>query len=377
MRRLALRSALCLAVCGCETVRERICDPGAMSTHVDDLRTLSEPSGANVRVPAPSIRTLSVPVSFDFRDRNVEGMVMRTDWLSDSVGEARFPAGAVVERTFRKVAASNFHLVTGDEQSVAVLLVRVDRVTAKESAGSVSAALGLRVEIRSTGTGESCYAQSLNGVATEPWTDRNVVPSAFYRALESTVREFSESLARGGAVARLAKWREGLSPGKKSPALTAIEWTQSGETWNGTCEVVCNGYEGFEAKAWANAHIAAACRTKLGGLEPDRVRIVYDAEDFDSKAKRWAFAFRAVARTRIAFSFDKTTRSGVVTGDLELMKMNVESASAALRAFVFDEMNKRVGIVTSEGSGGVAEIRFDNFETDEVCNLVSIRFRLL
>ena len=302
---------------------------------------------------------------------------MRTDWLSDSVGEARFPAGAVVERTFRKVAASNFHLVTGNEQPVAVFLVRVNRVTAKESAGSVSAAVSLRVEIRRPDGGENCYAQSLEGAATEPWTDRNVIPSAFYRALESTVREFSESWARGGTVARLSKWRDESSPGKEPPALTAIEWTQSGETWNGTCEVACNGYEGFEAKAWANAHIAAACRTKLGGLEPERVRVVYDKDHFDPVTKRWTFAFRTFARTRIAFSFNKITRSGAVTGDLELMNMTAEQASEELKQFVQDEMDSRAGKVSRDAPRGKAEIRFDNFETDEVYDLITHRFRLL
>ena len=116
---------------------------------------------------------------------------------------------------------------------------------------------------------------------------------------------------------------------------------------------------------------------KLGGIEPERVRIVYDGEDYDAKTKRWAFRVRTFARTRIALSFDKTTRHGVVTGDLELMEMNVGQASEALKRFVQDEMDSRAGKVSRETPKGQAELRFDDFVMDKTYNLVTIRFRLL
>ena len=75
-------------------------------------------------------------------------------------------------------------------------------------------------------------------------------------------------------------------------------------------------------------HIAVACRTKLGGIEPERVRVVYDEEIFDEQSGEWRFVFRTFARTKMALSYDPMTRQGVITGDLELMSMDsFESAS--------------------------------------------------
>ena len=380
MLRLFLMSLVIMAACGCSTVGDRITNPGAMGTKVGDLPCLVEPSNAHVSVA--SIHAISgmahtIPVSLEFPDDHAECMVMRQDWLGDAKSEAKFVSGFIVERVFHKVAESLFHVATQEDQPVALFRVRIQRATAKETSAGVAATVALRIEIVKPEGGAACFAETFEAMRTAPWGNRNAVPEAFYRALESVIADFAARWRGCGAVATLRKWRGEMAPKIVPPSLRAIEWTHSGDAWIGMCEVLCNGYEGFEAKSWANVQIAAACRMKLGGIEPERVRIVYDGEDYDAKTKRWAFRVRTFARTRIALSFDKTTRHGVVTGDLELMEMNVGQASEALKRFVQDEMDSRAGKVSRETPKGQAELRFDDFVMDKTYNLVTIRFRLL
>ena len=318
-----------------------------------------------------------MPVSLEFPDARAECMVMRQDWLGDAKSAARFASGSIVERVFRKVAGALFHVAMHEEQPVAHFRVRIQRATAKETSAGVEATVELKIEIVKPEGGEACLSETFEATKTAPWGDRKAVPEAFYRALESVIADFAAKWRGCGAVAKLRKWRGEMAPKIVPPSLNAIEWMHSGDAWIGMCEVLCNGYEGFEAKLWANVQIAAVCRMKLGGIEPERVRIVYDREDYDADVKRWAFRVRTFARTRIAFSFDKTTRHGVVTGDLELMKMNVGQASEELKRFVQDEMDSRVGKVSRETPKGQAELRFDDFVMDKAYNLVTIRFRLL
>ena len=373
-----------MAICGCSTVGDCITKPVAMGTQVGDVPCLVEPGNAHVsvaQIQAISGETYSIPVSLEFPDARAECMVTRLDWLGDAKSDAKFASGSIVERVFHKIAWSLFHVAAQNEQPAAIFRVRIQRNTAREALGDIKATVDLKIEIARPESEAVCFSEAFEATTTAPWTDRKAVPEAFYHALESVIADFAAKWRGCGAVATLRKWRGEMAAETVPPSLKAIEWTHSGDAWIGTCEVLCNGYEGFEAKAWANAQIAAACRMKLGGIEPERVRIVYDGEGdddrYDPDAKEWRFRFYTFARTRVALSFDKTTRHGVVIGDLELMKMNVEQASEELKRFAQDEMDSRAGKVSRDAPKGKADLRFDEFVHDKTYNLVTHTFRLL
>ena len=347
------------------------------------LRTLSEhsPVPCCPRYSAAiSSRTLSVPVAFRMADVDTLCVVKRTDWLGDAVGEAVFPAGKIIAREFGKVVKANFHVVSGDEVPVAVFSVSIDRATAKViDGGNVESTVCVHVEVTSNDGSKRCYANTFEKTASARWENRNLVPLAVYRAIELTVNGvMSDWETRDSAIASLLKWKSDAAPQIVPPSLKSIEWTQVDDVWTGVCEVKCNGYEGFDAKSWANARIAVACRTKLGNIEPERVRVVYDDELFDEQSKKWMFAFRTFARTKMALSYDPMTRHGAITGDLELIAASSpEQAAELLKEYVFAEMESHGRLVkdtTKRHKGGV---RFDDFETDKTYNLITIKFRLV
>lgn len=372
-----------LALCGCAGLGERIARPGTMGTQVSALRNLSEPDDVQMSFRGMSspvaARTLAVPVRFVFKDRDMECMLMRLDWLCDSVGEARFAGGAIAERATRRIASANFHIVSGDERPVADFIVRMPVGSARESSSGVTSTIAINFEIvQADGTGK-CYSRTFERSATEVWVDRSRVPASFYKALEGAINDFADDWGTGAFVPIVTGWWNDMMPQIKPPALRSIDWTQSGDVWIGRCEVACNGYEGFQARAWAVAQVASACRTKLGGIEAERVRVVYDEkeEKFDPAANVWHLCFRTFARTKIVLSFDKISRHGTVTGDLELLGMDAESASEKLKNFVRREMNSRDGPISDNRPSGNADVRFDNYVTDEMYNLITHTFRLL
>lgn len=372
MQRMIPVSLIVAAVCGCV----------AAGSGTRALRRLSEPSGVGIQAKptagATTWRSQSMPVALAFPDGGSVCTVTREDWLGDSVGDAAFPGGAIVEREFRKVAAAYFSPVSGDDVPAAVFTVGMTRSSVRQTPGGTSATIGVRIEIKKSGGRGVCYSETFEETAVATWPDRRIVPEAFYLALEAVVSDFSRSWeSDSAAVSTLRKWRDELNPGAEPPELETIAWEQEDDVWKGECEVACNGYEGFEARSWATSQLASLCRAKLGGIEQERVRVVYDEMDYDRQTKRWRFSFRTFARTRIVLTYDRISRRGAVTGDMELMNMGAEAASEELKRFVQNEMDSRAGKVTREKPKGDAEIRFDDFETDSDYNLVTIRFRLL
>ena len=157
----------------------------------------------------------------------------------------------------------------------------------------------------------------------------------------------------------------------RPPNLKAFRFSTHDEVHYGVCEVTCNDYGRFAAKDWAVSQIAKSCVEKLG-IERDRVRVVYDAQEFDEKGNLWRLEFRTFARTRVVLSFDKGSHSGFVTGDLGLMEKAAKDASVELREFVQREMDRRIGV-----SPGEANVRFDSAVPDTTFDLITIKFRLL
>ena len=115
----------------------------------------------------------------------------------------------------------------------------------------------------------------------------------------------------------------------------------------------------------------------MGGIEPERVRVVYDEELFDEQSKEWRFAFRTFARTEMALSYDPVTLEGVITGDIELMSAgSFENAAEILKKYVKKEMESHGWLVKNLSPQHEVGIRFYDFNTDKTYNLITIKFKL-
>lgn len=358
-----------LAFCGCENI-----PPGRIfPTRPIPVLTEQPSRPSEVSFPGDS-GTMSIPVRFEFPEKESQCTVTGIDLIGDSVSKAVFAGGAIIDRIARRAVAANFHIPLPEEDPVADVKMKLMRATTRVSGKTTDSDVALKFEIVKSGGGACCYSKTFASSKTGIWAESEFVPASFYAAVGDAVLQFAKDFASNRLASVLLGWE---NPGIDPPALEEIEWCKWRDAWNGRVVVRCNGYEGFQARNWAVAQIAAASRSKLGGIEIERVRVIYTGENFDLAAKKWRLEFCAFARKPIALSFDKSSRKGVVAGDLELMKMDIERASKELKRFVKKEMDSRDGVVTNNSPSGDAELRFDDFETDKTFNLITHKFRLL
>lgn len=329
-------------------------------------------------------RTMGAPLRLNVPDRTANFTVnsVRSDLFSTPYVVASFPGGAIVAREFGKVLEANFRKPVGGEAPVAEMAVRIASVVTGQPSdkGPITSSLRLNIEVVKSDGKETAYSKRIDATATAPWTNHSQVPEAFYAALFDAIGQFMADWEQSGGLDAVARWAGDAGPGVVPAQLKAIAWeagTGKGGVQRGRCTVACNGFEGFRAKHWANAQIAEACRTKLGNIEPERVRVVYDDERYDEAAGTWNFTFRCFPRSERVLDFNPFTEMGTVIGDLGLMKMNAEEASEVLKAYVFEEMRSHSGIVTSEHrKKQEAYVRFDGMRTDAAYNLLIIDFHL-
>lgn len=350
-------------------------------------RILEEPAFPPVAesyAAADAHRTMGAPVQLNVPDQKANFNVnsVRSDLFAAPYVVAAFPGGGIVAREFGKVLEANFRKPVGGEAPVAEMAVRIVSVATGQPSDKkpVTSSLRLKVEVMKADGKETAYSKSIDASATAPWKNRSQVPEAFYTALFDAIGQFTADWEQSGGLDAVARWAGDAGPGVVPAQLREIAWeagTGKGSVQRGRCTVACNGFEGFRAKHWANAQIAEACRTKLGNIEPERVRVVYDDERYDEEKGTWEFAFRCFARSERVLDFNPVTEMGTVIGDLGLMKMKAEEASEVLKAYVFEEMRSHSGIVTSEHrKKHEAYVRFDGMRTDAAYNLLIIDFHL-
>jgi hypothetical protein len=332
----------------------------------------------------------SLPIVFEMRDAETIFSVSRENLLGNPESAGSFDGGKIIKQELKKVARANFRLVDDEDVSTAVakFVVSPKRVSIRQVARSNNAVatVTLQIQIKKLDDSATAYSRDFSfSTEKEEWTSQNEIPSAFYIALNEVLKKFLQDWANGSSVplAIVNRWHDEATPGIKMPELENLTWTQDGDACVGRCVVRCNDYEPFRAKAWANAQIAIACRTKLDNVERERLRILYDGESIDDD-KKWSFAFHAFKRSEMVLSFDKRTRHGQVTGDLLLMmksqpkeKINVEAAIERLKQYVFSQMGSYVGVVNEQVQQGQADVRFDKIEHDIIFDLVTIKFRLM
>lgn len=378
-----------LMVSGCMDLNTMLAPVGlsGMMSAESGYAVLAEPVPQPEAPPCAgknAYKTMAAPVRLNVPDRDVLFAVgsVRGDLHGTAYVEATFAGGKIVEREFGKVLERHFRPPAEGETPVAELEVRIATVAVAQKSRNapVKTRLKIIVDVNRPDGGGPLFSKSIEREASAPWPDRSLVPPSFYEALSGAIGVFCDEWDRSGGPDTVARLAGETAPGTVAPELREIAWETGQDAagiQRGRCTILCNGFEGFRAKHWANAQIAEACRSKLGNIEPQRVRVLYDEESYDAAAKKWSFAFRCFARSERVLDFNAQTGCGTVVGDWELMGMSPEQAAEDLKAHVLEEMKSHSGIVTSQHRAAEAYVRFDNFKTDPHHNLIRIDFRLL
>ena len=174
---------------------------------------------------------------------------------------------------------------------------------------------------------------------------------------------------------------DGTESSIKMPELLGLSFaTKKGDAAVavGSCKVACNGWESFQAAAWAKQQIFSQCVEHLG-VGKERVRVRYDNEatKYDESAKVWSFGFSTWARTRMVMQYDASSRRGRAIVDLELFEGTAEDAAQAAKDYIVREMNLRAATYAEDAPEAKADVDFLGIETDAENNLVIVNFKLV
>lgn len=382
--------ATALLAGGCAVLDEAFAPGGlsGMTTPQKGQRVLTEPKSPPEAVSYAAenaYQTLAVPVRLKVPDRNLNFTVssVKANVLASPYVVATFAGGEIVGREFEKVVKANFREPLAGEAPVAELAVRIAMALVSQQSdwAPMNTELRFNIEVTNPGGSETAYSTSIESSAIEPWTNRLQIPSSFYQALSGAIAQFLDDWDRSGGPDSVARWTGNAEPGVKPPELKSPPQWEPGMhgMWRGSCTVAFNGFEVSRAMHWAYAQIEALCRTKLG-IKPEQLRVVYDPkdDDYDPETGTCKFAFRCWARrSQPVLDYNSATGIGTVIGDLDLMKMDAKDAANVLRDYVHGEMDSHAGRVDSEHRKTNAQLRFDDYRTDQESNLIIIDFHML
>ena len=372
---------------GCAKMNELI-KPGALSgfmTPRADQKQLEEPAfypTAHPYTADAAARKRTAPVRLNVPDRDAICSVAcsRNDYEDTLYFSGSFAAGKIIEREFGKVIAANFREPAALEAPAAQLTVRLfeTKVWQPSVSSGVEAKLQIHLELAKPDRSETAYSKTFDATESAVWTNRSLVPESFYLALSNIVVKFLADWSADEGAGALALWAGAMPDGVVPPRLRDIEWVANGgDVQRGRCVIDCNGYEGFQAQQWAHDQIQVACRSRLGNLPPERLRVIYEGETYDKSGGTWTFSFQCFARSKTVLQFDPVTGFGTVIGDLDLMNLPAAEAADVLKRYVLKEMKAHSGVVADVDTDSKAFVRFDSFTTNTKYNLIVIEFRLL
>ena len=303
--------------------------------------------------------------------------------LGTAVPLGSFNCGEIIAREFEKVVDANFRRPVGHETQDATLSVQVLGIAARQEVNAYDVDVSVRLQVKIADLdGKELYCKVFSESGKDGWYDRKTVPLAVYSAIGNAVESFlSDCQAWQRPLVGIPDSR----PGIKGPSLESLTWNSRVDEniQTGSCVIKLNDYEPFNARAWAEAHIFALCRSRLGNIEPERVRMVLDVNNYknDSASNTWKIAFKAFARTPYAFNYDPNplVSAGFIIGDVELMGFgkDFEGASKKLKDIVHEEMVSYGGPVSKKIRENDVLIRFEKYKTDEKYNLITIAFHLV
>lgn len=347
---------------------------------IDSEKPLAEPasipSGPDRSVDFAAYRNFAVafdPTSFA---ESIRATDMGRGGLTQTVGMV--PLRAIAARGIQSLVERHFRAPLPDERPAAVLETTPQFLSVRQDGRIARVKLTVAVRcVKQDGERTVLLKNTYMGERTGPWV-KGQVPVALYEALDEIWAAFLEEFR---ATVRPATLMDGSESAIKMPELRSLSFgTKKGDSSIaiGSCTVACNGWESFQAAAWAKQQIFSQCVEHLG-VEKERVRVRYDNEEtkFDAESKSWKFVFSTWARTRMVMQYDDKTRRGRAIVDLGLFEGTAEAAAKAAKEYVMREMNLRAATYADDVPEAKADVEFGAIETDAEDNLVVVLFTLV
>ena len=372
--------ALLFAV-GCESVKPEGFRIEGCGISFDGDRELREPvrAGEFVTFVFPELRRIEeVPAQIVFPS-DIEKVLMTKQMLwGTSETVAAIPVASLVKRQFLHAVSEHFHPLVGDQQPAIRIDVAVLGIIVSRDEALVESEMTAKITIHDVVKNVVRHEKIYRSDARMPWDGGALVPDAVYKCVQNVAAAFLKDIA---ANRTLIAQLEGISPDaakvrKPSFKTFEIKPKNDSDVVKGTCVLACNDWDEGRAANWMRAQLEQRCENQLG-VEAARVRLVYDKSEFVGSAREWRVTFTAFARSEMVLNYDSTTLSGTCVADFGLMGKSAEKAADALKEYVMQEMDKRAGVQQSGATGPKAQVRFDDFKTDQRYALTYCDFRLV
>ncbi|MGN0833627.1 MAG: hypothetical protein ACI4RD_08285 [Kiritimatiellia bacterium] len=335
----------------------------------DSKRQLSEPvrAGEFATFSFPELRRIEeVPAQIVFSD-DIENVFINKRMLwGTSETVASVPVSTLVRRQFTQAVSEHFHPLVGDQQPAIRVFVDILGIILTREEGTVKSQATMRITIRDVAKDAICHEKIYRGKSEMPWDGGALIPDSVYRCIQEVAAEFLRDIAKDRTlIARL----EGVTPDAKTirkPSFRRLDIKPKNDAGviQGACVLACNDWDECRAANWMRAQLERRSENQLG-IEASRVRVIYESSSYDGEKKEWSVSFSAFARSEMVLDYDATTKSGTCIVDFGLMGTTAEKAAEALKNYVMQEMDKRAGAQQTGTEGAKAQVRFDDFKTDQ------------
>lgn len=370
-----------LALAGCESIRPEGFSIEGMGISFDGNRELREPerAGEFATFVHPELRRIEeVPALIVFpSDIDKVFLTKQMLWGTHET-VASVPVASLIKKQFLRAVSEHFHPLVGDQQPAIRVEVNVLGIILSREEGAVKSEVTVNIRIRDEVKNLVCHDKRYYAQAAMPWDGGELIPDAVYKSIQDVAASFLVDIASDRTlIARL----EGISPDAakvRKPSFKSFEIKpkNSSDVVTGSCKLSCNDWDEGRAANWLRAQLERRCENQLG-VEAARVRLVYDKSEFVGAEREWHVEFTAFARSEMVLNYNSTTLSGTCVADFGLMGKSAEKAADALKDYVMQEMDKRAGVQRSGAKGPKAQVRFDDFKTDQRYALTYCSFRLV
>lgn len=384
-------AALMIAVAGttgCATSRQLIDNDYAMSLHVNEAKNIHESKLIPIDFIPSQYGFARMRLSpSDVVETNIlVASVIEMNLFGESVPVGWFDGGSLVNNEVAGVVERNFALPPIMVSSVAELSYMIERIGLRKVNDDVVSSIEVRIKICRVGRlDEIAFEKSYSASKRRLWSNANCVPESFYDAMNEVLNKFVADIADSRIMPILKQWNSDINiPTVPHPSITInpdiVSWNfeprkdqNQMDLWCGNCVAKCNDYDAARAASWAHATIWNRCKDMLGkqGIEPERIRLVYDSEELENGC--WRYEFHAFPRNKVPV-LDYYKKKGCITGDMRYMGKPLDEALEELKAIVQAEMDKQ--IAPGGGVKGAASVHYSPFKYDRAYELLSISFTL-
>ena len=369
--------AVMVFACGCESLH--LSDRG-LGVSFDSSRMLVEPERAaeHATYSYPALRRIEeVPARIVFGSDVEYAVITKRMLWGTSQTVATVPVKNLLRNQFLHGVSDYFHPLAGDQLPAIKINVDVQSVVFLKTSDRVSSTVTMTIGIEDVARKRMCHEKTYCGRSELYWDGGDLVPDSVYKCVQDCTSSFLKDISEDRTLIAMLEAATPDAASVKKPSLLAFELKPKNADGviTGVCSAKCNDWDENRTATWIRSQLERRCENQLG-VEPSRVRVVYESSKFDGSARVWQVSFSAFARSELVLNYSPVTRSGICVADIGLMGVTAGKAADRLKDYVMSEMDKRAGALGGSNQAK-AIVRFDAFKTDQRYNLIHCPFRLV